>query len=116
VIAFTETMQEELNGTGVTMSVVSPAIVRTELTSGVPLHGASTVDPDDVAAAILACARTGAVERSVPRWAAPAGRAFAALPPPLTRNALRLLGGRRVLDDLDVDARAAYDARLPGNL
>ncbi|MEB3020748.1 SDR family oxidoreductase [[Mycobacterium] crassicus] len=105
--------RREYAGTGVVVSVVLPSAVRTELTSGAPLGGGMpTVDPDHVAAAILAVLKSGAARRSVPRWVAPAWSATAFVPERLHNLARRLLDDRRALTSLDTTARGAYIERV----
>ncbi|MDD7814897.1 SDR family oxidoreductase [Mycobacterium sp. CSUR Q5927] len=105
--------RREYAGTGVSVSAVLPSAVRTELTSGAPLgRGMPTVDPDDVAAAILAVLGSRAARRSVPRWLAPAWSATAFVPERLQNLARRLLDDRRALTSLDTTARSAYIERV----
>ncbi|GAC70550.1 SDR family oxidoreductase [Gordonia soli] len=106
--------RREYAGTGVVVSVVLPSAVRTELASGARLGGGMpTVDPADVAAAIVHIARTGARRVSVPRWVAPGWSAVAAAVPEIVeRLARRLIDDRRALTSIDADSRRAYSDRL----
>ncbi|PQM52091.1 SDR family NAD(P)-dependent oxidoreductase [Mycolicibacter virginiensis] len=105
--------RREYAGTGVAVSAVLPSAVRTELTSGAPLGGGMpTVDPEDVAAAILAVLRTRAARRSVPRWVAPAWSTTAFVPEWLQSLARRLVDDRRALTSIDAAARSAYTERV----
>ncbi|QZA09279.1 SDR family oxidoreductase [Mycolicibacter heraklionensis] len=105
--------RREYAGTGVAVSAVLPSAVRTELTSGAPLGGGMpTVDPEDVAAAILAVLRSRAARRSVPRWVAPAWSTTAFVPEWLQSLARRLLDDRRALTSIDTAARSAYIERV----
>jgi len=105
--------RREYAGTGVVVSAVLPSAVRTELTSGARLGGGMpTVDPDDVAAAILAVLKSRAARRSVPRWVAPAWSTTAFVPERLQNLARRLLDDRRALTSLDTAARGAYIERV----
>lgn len=105
--------RREYAGTGVAVSAVLPSAVRTELASGAPLgRGMPTVDPDDVAAAILAVLGSRAARRSVPRWLAPAWSATAFVPERLHNAARRLLDDRRALTSIDTAARGGYIARV----
>ena len=115
VVGFSEALHDELVGTGVTVTAVLPSAVRTELTAGVKLGGLlPTVDPEDIAAAIVAtCDKRRAVV-AVPRWM----RAYeptAALAPDRLIAAIRgRLARGRVLKKLDTAARSAYDERVRG--
>lgn len=105
--------RREYAGTGVAVSAVLPSAVRTELTAGAPLGGGMpTVDPEDVAAAILAVLRTRAARRSVPRWVAPAWSTTAFVPERLQSLARRLLDDRRALTSIDTAARKTYLDRV----
>lgn len=105
--------RREYAGTGVAVSAVLPSAVRTELTAGAPLGaGMPTVDPEDVAAAILAVLRSRAARRSVPRWVAPAWSTTAFVPEWLQSLARRLLDDRRALTSIDTAARSAYIERV----
>lgn len=112
VIGFTAALEEELVGTGVSAAAVLPAVVRTELSSGVSHKGAPTVDPEDVADAIVRSCDGPAREASVPGWAALLARAHAALPARFTRPLARRLGLDRARHGVDAAGRATYAARV----
>jgi NADP-dependent 3-hydroxy acid dehydrogenase YdfG len=105
--------RQEFAGTGVTVSVVLPSAVRTELVSGARLGaGMPTVDPQDVAAAILEVVGSRVARRSVPRWVAPAWEARTFVPERVQNAARRLIDDRRALTSLDAVARGAYTDRV----
>lgn len=106
--------RRELAPSGVTVSVVLPSAVRTELASGAPLgRGMPTVNPEDVAASILHTTRTGAARVSVPRWIAPGWPVFAALVPERLEILFRrLIDDRRALTSIDIVGRRAYSDRI----
>lgn len=105
--------RREYAGTGVAVSAILPSAVRTELASGAPLGGGMpTVDPADVAAAILEVVGSRVARRSVPRWVAPAWDARAFVPERLQNLARRILDDRRALTGIDTTARAGYIARV----
>ncbi len=112
VIGFTEALAEELHGTGVSASSVLPAVVRTELSSGVSHRGAPTVGPDAVAAAIVGCCDGHSGEAVVPGWAAALARLHATLPRRLVGPLARRLGLDRALHAVDPAGRAGYAARV----
>ncbi|MFC7752327.1 SDR family oxidoreductase [Tsukamurella soli] len=105
--------RREYDGTGVAVCAVLPSAVRTELSSGAQLGGAlPTVDPEDVARAIIGTLRTRAARTSVPGWVAPAWTLVEAfVPEPIERIARRLIRDRRALA-LDADARRGYADRV----
>ncbi|BBY20335.1 SDR family oxidoreductase [Mycobacterium stomatepiae] len=106
--------RREYTGTGVTVCAVLPSTVRTELTSGVRLGwGMPTVDPDDVARAILRTVRTRADRTSVPGWVAPMWSFVDAFVPEFVEQAVRSrISDRRALTELDAGRRSAYLQRL----
>jgi short-subunit dehydrogenase len=111
-VGLTAAVRRELHGTGVTVSAVLPSAVRTSLSSGVRLGGLlPTVEPADVAAAVLRTCRTRQPEIAVPRWLA----AWKALDG-LTPSSLMTVGRRLAGDDrgltADATARAAYTDRV----
>jgi len=98
---------------GVSVSTVLPSAVRTTLTSGIPLgKGLPTVDPADIAAAIVGTVHTRRAETPVPGYLAALDVGLAVAPEPLMRLIRRVVGGQRALTSVDPTARADYDARL----
>lgn len=107
------TVRRELHGSGVTVTAVLPSAVRTELSSGVPLGGGMpTVDPEQVAAAVVASCRRRPATVAVPRWVGPVGAASGLVPEPLMDLIRRLLRDDRAITQVDRAARAAYEARV----
>lgn len=114
VIGLSASLVEELEETGIDVSCVMPAVVRTEMTAGVRSPRLiEVIGPDDVAAAI-----TDVIERPrrnvhVPAIAAVIGPA-GSLPAPLRHLIERALGARNLLLDTDRNARSAYEQRVTG--
>lgn len=103
----------EFAGHGVSVSTVLPGAVRTTLTSGIPLgKGLPTVDPEDIAAAVVRTVRTRRAETPVPGYLAALDLGLAVAPERLVRWIRRAVGGERALNRVDAAARADYDARL----
>ncbi|MGV9408592.1 SDR family oxidoreductase [Nocardia sp. NPDC003693] len=113
VIGFTESLRDEVHGTGVTVTAVLPSAVRTDLVAGVQLGGVlPTVDPERIAAAVLASCAHRRTLVAVPGWMR-AYEVAAALTPDRLLAAVRgHLIRDRVLHRLDLTARAGYDARV----
>lgn len=116
VVGFSEALRDELDGTGVTVSVVLPSAVRTELTAGVKLGGLlPTVDPEDIANAVVAtCAHRRAVV-AVPGWMRAYEATAATIPDRLVASVRGRLTRERVLRTLDTTARAGYEKRVRGS-
>jgi NAD(P)-dependent dehydrogenase (short-subunit alcohol dehydrogenase family) len=113
VVGLSESIRQELRGTGIDLSVVMPIGVNTELYSGLtPIRGLKTPEPEDVASAIVDALRTGRFEVYVPRTMAALGRFNALLPRRVMEAFGRMLNGDQVLANPDHTARAAYEARL----
>jgi short-subunit dehydrogenase len=103
----------EYRDSGVSVSAVLPGAVRTELASGVTLGaGLPTVDPEDVAKAILSTVKTRRAETPVPRYLALWSRLGALIPERVVNLGRRLANDRRGLEEIDAVGRQAYDDRL----
>ena len=113
VVGFSESLRDELAGTGVTVTAVLPSAVRTDLVSGVKLGGMlPTVDPEDIADAVVASCRTRPAIIAVPGWMRSYEAAAAVVPDRLLGAIRGRLTRDRVLRQLDSEARAAYDRRI----
>ncbi|UGT38746.1 SDR family oxidoreductase [Nocardia yamanashiensis] len=113
VIGFTESLRDELHGTGVTVTAVLPSAVRTDLVAGVQLGGVlPTVDPERIANAVVASCRHRRTLVAVPGWMRGYEFAAAVLPDRLLAAVRGRLTRDRVLHRLDTAARAAYDSRV----
>ncbi|MGH2952711.1 MAG: SDR family oxidoreductase [Solirubrobacterales bacterium] len=116
VLGLTDTVREEVAGSGVTLTTVLPSITRTELISGIPLpRGVPTTAPEDVARAIADSCANGRKQVPVPRWLGAYDAVDAALPDRVLGAVRRVLDDRRALDRLDAEARADYERRARGD-
>lgn len=98
---------------GVSVSCVMPSAVRTRLSSGLTLgKGMPTVDPEDVAAAILQTCHTRKAEVAVPNYLGPIDIALAAAPERAVRLVRRLFDGDRALHPADGETRAKYEEQV----
>ncbi|MFE3446281.1 SDR family oxidoreductase [Nocardia sp. NPDC059180] len=98
---------------GVSVSAVLPSAVRTRLSSGLTLgRGMPTVDPADVAEAIVQTCRTRRAEVAVPNYLGPIDIALAAAPERAVRLVRNLFDGNRALHPADEQTRAAYEAQV----
>lgn len=103
----------EFEPQGVSVSCVMPSAVRTRLSSGLALGaGMPTVDPEDVAAAIVGTVRTRKAEVAVPNYLGPIDVALAAAPETAVRLVRRLFNGDRALHPADESTRAQYEAQI----
>ncbi|MFC9993131.1 SDR family oxidoreductase [Nocardia sp. NPDC127526] len=113
VLGFTDTLREEYRGTGLHFSSVLPTLTKTELGSGVtPPKLLRPAEPEEIADAV---AKLIAQPRSKVRVTAVAGaiaQVFGLLPESVADALGRALGsGTAFLDDVDGDARKAYEHR-----
>jgi short-subunit dehydrogenase len=113
VVGLTAAVRPELEGTGVTVSVVLPSIVNTELASGIALGLGRfiRVEPERVAEAVARTVDTRSKEVAVPSWLAlyPAMRPL--IPDRVEAAIRRLVGDDKALRAVDRAARAAYEQR-----
>lgn len=114
VVGLTQSLREEYRDSGVSFSTIMPAKVKTELASGTEVagRGLPTSSPEDVAAAVVEALKDNLTEVTVPRYMGVAPAALGLAPHRLQRGIRRLFGDRRVLEKLDNQARADYDARI----
>jgi NAD(P)-dependent dehydrogenase (short-subunit alcohol dehydrogenase family) len=113
VVGFSQSLRDELAGTGVTVSAVLPSAVRTELVTGIQLGGVlPTVDPERIADAVVRSCRHRRAIVAVPRWMR-TYELVAAIAPDRMVSAIRgRLTRGRVLGSIDNDQRIGYDERV----
>ncbi|WP_354700677.1 FabG-like 3-oxoacyl-(acyl-carrier-protein) reductase [Paraconexibacter sp. AEG42_29] len=112
VVGITEAVRLEFRGRGVGFSLVMPAIVNTELTSGVdPARGVKNVEPEDVAAAVIESITSGRFDVFVPRVMGPLSKANVLLPRPAREALMRATKADRAMLDFDHGKRLEYVER-----
>jgi NAD(P)-dependent dehydrogenase (short-subunit alcohol dehydrogenase family) len=112
VVGLTEALDAELDETGVSFSVVMPAVVNTELADGLEeSRGVRKVEPTDVAEATVEALQTGRFEVWIPRSTDYIGRVIRLLPRRGRLAIGRALKADQVLAGADFSARAAYEDR-----
>ncbi|GAC57058.1 putative oxidoreductase [Gordonia hirsuta DSM 44140 = NBRC 16056] len=104
--------RREYDGTGVTVSAILPAAVRTELSSGADLSVLPTVDPGQVAEQVLATLTTRAATVSSPAWVLPGWRLVQTLVPETVERLARQVIGHDQALALDPVGRKDYLDRL----
>jgi NAD(P)-dependent dehydrogenase (short-subunit alcohol dehydrogenase family) len=116
VVGLSEALHAELHGSGIDVSCVMPAIVRTELTDGVKDHWMiKTSTPEQVADAIVAALKRPRLDVYVPRSLNVVNRSMALWPRRAQGWFLRATKADRLLADAaDSPARAAYERRAAG--
>lgn len=112
VVGLSEAVRGELRDTGVEVSVVMPAVVNTELGSGLhKARGVKTLEPEDVAEAIVEAIETNRFDVWVPKETAAIVTAMNLLPRRGREAVARFMKADDVLAAPDKGARAAYEDR-----
>lgn len=114
VVGLTDTLREEFRDAGVGFSTVCPAKVSTELAAGTELagRGVPTATPEQVAQAVLAGIEENLFLVTVPRYLSSVPTLQSLTPNWLLRGLRRSLGDRRVLEQIDQQAREHYNRRI----
>ena len=112
VIGLSEAVRAELRDTGVEVSVVMPAVVNTELGSGlVEARGVKVSEPSEVADAIVDALEAPKFDVWVPRVTGAISKVMTLLPRSGREGIARLLKADQVLAGADAGVRAAYEQR-----
>jgi short-subunit dehydrogenase len=112
VVGLSEAVRMELRGSGIEVSCVMPAIVRTELAAGIKEALIKTVTPEQVAAAIVDALRRPKFDVFVPRSVGVVNRISRLLPRAAGEWIVHVLKGDRVLVDAAKSAeRVRYEER-----
>lgn len=112
VIGLTESVRQEIRGSGIDITIVMPSRVSTELSSGTGSGGIPTASPEEVADAILHAIENRLPEVTAPRYLRPFSQLMQVLPRWLDAPLRRAVKDDRILTGLDRQARAAYEDRL----
>ncbi|NKX90313.1 SDR family oxidoreductase [Nocardia coubleae] len=112
VVGLTAATRLEMDGTGVSVSTVLPSAVRTELSSGIDVGILPTVEPEDIAAAVVRTVQTRAAETSVPSYVGVAANAATLLPESLIRLVRKAAHDDAAINRVDDDVRRVYLDRI----
>lgn len=112
VVGLTEAVRAEHRDDGIDFSYVMPITVNTQLIEGLQdQRGVKRVEPEDVAAEIVAALETAKVDVYVPRQLR-ASIVIGALLPRRAREAMgRFMGVDKIMTQADPAARRAYEER-----
>jgi NADP-dependent 3-hydroxy acid dehydrogenase YdfG len=112
VVGISEAVRGELRDTGVEISVVMPAVVNTELGSGLPENrAAKKLEPEEVANEIVRALQYPRFDVWVPRTSVAFYKVLQVLPRGWREGLGRALKIDKVLAEPDRAARAAYEER-----
>ena len=114
VVGFCESLRWELRGTGVELGYVLPALVKTELASGVKQTRASkAIEPEVVAGEIVKALKKPRPAIFAPREMGKITKVSGLLPRKLGEKIMTATGSDHLLADATATgARAAYEARV----
>ena len=111
-IGLSGAVRAEIAGSGVTITVVMPAVIKTRLSAGIPLDGTFAREPDEVARAIVDSVRTRRPEVVVPGVFAPLVRLYAIAPRALVRRFIGAMQPERIVERADESIRGGYERAI----
>ena len=112
VVGVSEAVRAELRGSGIEVSCVMPAVVNTELGSGLPeTRAIKVLQPEDVANAIVDALERPKFDVFVPRESVGIYKFMTLLPRGARESLGRMLKADKVLAEADPNARATYEDR-----
>lgn len=114
VVGLTEAVRGELRlmGAHIDVSYVMPAVVNTELGSGLgEVRGFANLEPAEVADAIVDALQNGVVDVWVPKSGKGTNRVMSLLPRSLSEGVARAIKADRVLAGADAGVRRDYELR-----
>jgi short-subunit dehydrogenase len=113
VVGLTEAVRGEYRDSGIDFTLVMPAMVNTELTSGVNAgRGVKKAEPEDVAEAIVDALKFGRFEAFVPKAVGRIGKAMQILPRKAAEGIGHFLEADTVMTKVDDSGRKAYEERI----
>ena len=112
VVGASEAVRAELEDTAIEVSCVMPALVNTELTSGLPLsRGVKKVEPEDVANSIVDALEYPKFDVWVPKISAGIFKVMTLMPRRGREAVAKALNADKVLAQPNAAERAAYEER-----
>lgn len=111
VVGLSEAVRAEGRDYGIEVSCVMPAVVNTELASGLHETRVKNLEPEDVAEAVVEAIETNRFDVWVPRSTAAIATVMNLMPRKGREGLARLLKADKVLADFDDDRRASYEDR-----
>jgi short-subunit dehydrogenase len=113
VVGYSEAVALELRGSGVDISVVAPAVIKTEMSAGLKeVKGVRAVAPEEVADAIVAGLKQPRFAIFVPKAIGVMALSFSAIPYRVRHFLARASNTDKLLLDFDPAARSAYESRV----
>ena len=116
VIGFSESVRQELTGSGVGISWILPGVVDTAMTAGLPdIRLMEMLPPDDVASAVVKTMTEGGSEVWVPARNQWLDAPLRLLPRHLRERVFAMTGADQVLAGADPERRKGYESPIAGN-
>jgi len=113
VVGYSESVALELRGTGVDISVIAPAVIKTEMSTGLAeVRGVRAVEPSEVADAIVETLRHPRFAVFVPKAIGVMSMSFAAIPYRARHFIARVAKTDKLLLSADMSKRADYEHRV----
>ena len=111
VYGYLKTVNSELRGSGVAISIVMPTVVETELAAGTTSGAVPPLTPAEVAAPVVDLIRRPRFETTVPRWVGPVADVVGLLPEGPRLRLLRAMVPNQVAQ-ADRTLRQDYEERM----
>ena len=108
IVGLTGAVRSEIDKTGVTLTVVMPGAVHTDLNAGIPMNGLYPREPSEVALEIVDSVRTRRPDVVVPRVLAPVVPLTALAPRVVLRAMHGILHADRLIEPPVQNARTSY--------
>jgi|SRR5882757_980052 len=113
VVGLSDGIRQEFGPKGIWVTTVLPSFTNTELISGTKgLRGVPTVEPDDVARAVINAIERRRTTVYVPRFLRASIWLHDSLPARVNDAILKFYRGDTVFLDIDAEQRKAYDSRI----
>jgi NADP-dependent 3-hydroxy acid dehydrogenase YdfG len=113
VVVYSEALRAEVRQAGIDVSCVMPAVVNTELASGLTeARGVKNIEPTDVAAAIVDALEHPHFDVYVPKSIGPINTLMSLLPRRARDGLAKALRADTILDQVDDAKRRAYQDRI----
>ncbi|MEU2042238.1 SDR family oxidoreductase [Nocardia niwae] len=111
VVGLSAAIRDEMADHGISVSVILPSLVRTELGAGLAMPSMATVSPETVADTIVNSVRTRRASTVVPRWLGTAVDIANLLPTGVQETARRRVGANRIAAAANTDPRRSQYLR-----
>jgi short-subunit dehydrogenase len=117
LLGYSESVAMELRGTGVSISVIAPAVIKSEMSKGLKdVRGVRAVEPSEVAAGIIDVLKFPRFAVFVPKSIGVMSMSFSAVPYRIRHLLTRISRTDLLLLNADKNARADYEQRVAADV